>query len=212
MRLKKHNDLAFEDALGDDWQRETKNVVPDMAEVSIGNGPMVALGIVVFAIACAIFGRVLYLNANGAYYEARAEGNVSQYKETPAPRGIIYDREGDVLAENKAAFTAILDTREFIDDASAQSSTLSNIESILGLASDDVLALVAQSGAQDFATQVVLAENLDQNQLVNLQARDDAAIKIESDFERVYPNGRYSLRSSVTRGALARATSRTTKD
>jgi cell division protein FtsI/penicillin-binding protein 2 len=41
----------------------------------------------------------------------RAETNATQSKTTAAPRGLIYDREGDVLAENKAAFAAILDPR-----------------------------------------------------------------------------------------------------
>ena len=165
-KFKKQNDLAFEDALGDDWQRDVTKLAPDIAEVPIGNGPMVALGVVVFAIACAVFGRVVYLNANNAYYKARAENNMAQYAETPAPRGVIYDREGDVLAENKAAFDAVLDTRQFITNESGQSSTLADIQNILGLAQNDVLALVAQSGAEDFATPVVLAENLSQNQLL----------------------------------------------
>ena len=175
-KFKKHHDLAFEDALGDDWQRELK-IAPDTAEVTMGNGPMVA------------FGRIIFLNANGAYYEARAENNVTEYNETPAPRGIIYDREGDILADNKAAFTAVLNTRQFVHDVADQSSTLESIQNILGISPDDVLGSVSQSGAQDFAPAVVLVDNLTQNQLVNLQALPSSSIKIESDFERSYPSG-----------------------
>lgn len=188
-KFKKNRDLALEDALGNDWQSDIKNAGPDMAEVRVGTGPMVALGIIVFGVACAIFGRVLFLNADAAYYTARAADNVTQYNETPAPRGLIYDREGDVLADNIAAFDAVLDTQQFINDVPDQSSTLAEIQNILGLSPDDVMGLVTQSGAQDFATPIVLAENLTQNQLVNLQALSSSSIKIESDFLRSYPNG-----------------------
>ena len=184
MKFKRNNDLVFEDAIEEDWNKDL-----DIAEVPIGNRPILVLGIVIFVIACAVFGRVVLLNLNGTYYEARAESNVAQSDETPAPRGLIYDSEGDVLAENQAAFAAVLDTQAFLKDEADRSSTLMAIQSVLGLSPDQVFALVGQSNAQDFATEVVLAENLTQNQLVNLQALNIPAVKIQSDFERTYPNG-----------------------
>jgi penicillin-binding protein 2 len=184
MKFKRDDDMAFEDAIEDDWSKDL-----DIAEVSIGNKPMVVLGAVIFLIACAIFGRVIFLNLSGAYYEARAENNVAQADETSAPRGIIYDREGNALAENKAAFAAVLDARTFLQNENDESSTLATTQSILGISPDDVMALVASSSAQDFATPVVLAENLNQNQLVNMEALDIPSLKVQDDFERDYPNG-----------------------
>ena len=185
MSLKRDNDLAFEDAIEDDWSKDL-----DIAEVPIGNKPMLSLGLVIFVIVAAVFGRILFLNANGKYYEARAENNIAQSDDTPAPRGLIYDATGDVLAENKAAFAAVLDAQVFLSESPAdQSSTLSDIGSILGLAPADVLSLVAQANAQDFAAMVVLAENLGPTALVDLQAADLSAVKIQSDFVRSYPDG-----------------------
>jgi len=185
-RKKKQNDeIAFEDSLNTDWEHDLSVV-----EVPIGNRPLFYLGIVILGIALAVAGRVIYLNwANGAYYGARAEDNIAEYSETPAPRGMIYDSEGDVLAESKASFAAVLDANAFINDEDLQTTTISTAQSVLGVSSDTLSALVQQASAQDFATPIVLADDLTPTELVNLQALNLATIKVESDFTRVYPNG-----------------------
>ena len=184
--MKRHDrDIAFEDSLNDDWHRDL-----DVAEVPIGNRPLFYLGIVIFCIVLAVMGRVVYLNwAGGSYYAARAEDNIAQYEEAPAPRGMIYDREGTVLAESKAAFAAVLDTRMFVDNGSLRSSTINIAQTVLGIDPADLADRINQASAQDFATPVVLADDLTQNQLVNLQADNIPTIKIEDEFVREYPEG-----------------------
>jgi len=185
MKRGRYDDVAFEDSLNDDWSRDL-----DVAEVPLGNRPLWYLGGAILLIVLAVFGRVVYLNvANGTYYAARAEDNLMQSQSAPAPRGTIYDREGSVLAESKAAFAAVLDARQFIENPSLQSTTIALAQSVLGMAPSDVTAMIASSSAADFATPVVLAENLTPNELVNLQAQPIPTIKIESDFERTYPQG-----------------------
>ena len=181
---RRDNDIAFEDSLSDDWQRDL-----DVAEVSIGNRPMLYLGITVAVMIAAIGARVIFLGSANAYYEIRAERNVAQANETPAPRGLIYDSNGDVLADNKATFSALLDVRTFLGNEDQESSTLATIQNILGVSPDAALALVATAQKNDFATPIVLADSLSQSELVNLQALDLPAITLESSFERVYPNG-----------------------
>jgi len=183
--MRRKNDIPFEESLNDDWSRDL-----DMVEVPIGNRPLWYLGITISAIALIVVGQVLYLSVvRGGYYEARAEDNVAEFTRTPAPRGIIYDREGNALVENKAAFAAILDSHAFITNIAVQSSTLAAAQNILGIAPDVVMGMINQSKSADFATPVVLHEDLTQAQLVNLQALALPTIKIQSDFERQYPNG-----------------------
>jgi penicillin-binding protein 2 len=186
-RKRKHNsqdDLAFEDALQDDWSRDL-----DVVEVPIGNRPLWYLGIAVLCVAAAVAVRVIYLNTSYAYYAARAQDNLTAYSETPAPRGMIYDREGDVLAESKASFRAVLDPNTFLKNAALQSTTIAAAQNILGLTPGDLSSLMDQASAEDFATPIVLADDLTQTELVDLQAENDPAIKVESDFVRDYPNG-----------------------
>ena len=191
--MKKHrdDDIAFEDSLSDDWSRDIK-----ITEVPIGNRPLLYLGFGVLAIALVVAGQILYLNlARGSYYRARAADNLSQSAETEAPRGEILDREGNVLAEDKAAFAAFLNTREFLNNEPLQSSTIAAAQNILGISPDTFAALIAQVSVNEYATPVVLNESLTQNQLVNLQALDLPTIEIQNDFARDYLGG--SIFSSV---------------
>jgi penicillin-binding protein 2 len=177
-------DIAFEDALSDDWRRDI-----EVAEVSIGNRPMRYLAIVVAVLVLAVAVRIIVLDFSNTYYAARAERNVAQENETPAPRGIIYDSEGDVLADNKATFSALLDVQTFLENENQQSSTLAAIGNILGISQGDVWSLVAAAQKNDFASPVVLADNLDQSEIVNLQALGSNEVELENDFARTYPNG-----------------------
>lgn len=185
MKQRTHDDLALEDSLNDEWHRDL-----DVTEVPIGNRPFFYLGTAVFILVLAVILRIVYLNwADGSYYAARAADNVTQYKESPAPRGVIYDREGNTLAESRAAFAALLDAREFIKNEPLRTDTARVVQNILNIAPDALANLVNQAGAYDFATPIVLAENLTENELVNLQAAGLPTIKIESEFVRTYPSG-----------------------
>jgi penicillin-binding protein 2 len=182
---KRTRDVAFEDALHDDWSRDA-----DLLEVPIGRRPLVYVGMVVAVLAFAIAGRVIFLNAmDGGYDRACAAANAAASSATPAPRGLIYDREGNVLAENQAAFAALLDTRTFLRDTSDQSGTLAAVQDILGIPPDAVWSLAGEASKEDFAVPIVLSENVTQNQLVRLQALALPAIQIQSHFERTYPEG-----------------------
>jgi penicillin-binding protein 2 len=183
---KKDNDLAFEDALSDDWNRDIK-----VAEVPVGNRPLLALGIGVLAIALAIAAQIVILNVTkGSYYDARAADNVADENATPAPRGEILDKEGDILADSQAAFAALLNATAYIDgDPALQSSTAAAAQSILGIGSSTFAGILQQANASNFAAPIVLQENLTQTELVNLQALNLPTIIIQNDFERDYPNG-----------------------
>jgi penicillin-binding protein 2 len=183
--MKRHEkEIAFEDALSDDWQRDL-----DVAEVAIGNQPMRYFAIAVAAIVLGVAVRIIFLASNSSYYATRAERNVAQENETPAPRGLIYDHEGDVLADNKAAFSALLDVRAFLANGDQESSTLAAAENVLGVSPGEVWSLVTAAEKNDFASPVVLADGVSQNQLVNLQALDLPTITLQSDFVRTYPDG-----------------------
>ncbi len=183
--MKKKPEIPFEESLHDDWSHDF-----DMAEVPLGNRPLWILGLVVLIVCTAVFGRVAYLDLfNGKYFDARAADNASQSQRAPAPRGIIYDREGDALVENNAVFAAVLNAHEFLSNQLLQSSTLAAAQNILNIPSSTVWSLLGASEAQDFATPVVLNENLDQAQLVDLQALGLPTIEIQSDFQRSYPDG-----------------------
>ena len=183
--MKRQDDIPFEDSLHDDWSRDL-----NMVEVPIGSRPFRMVVIVALAVVLAVFGKVAYLDLfNGTYYAARAADNASQSTEVPAPRGIIYDREGNPLVTNNAVFTATLNARTFISQPSLQTSTINDVARVLSLSSSTIWSEITASEAQDFATPIVLSSDLTQSQLVNLQALSLPTVTIGSNFTRVYPNG-----------------------
>ncbi len=184
MRRYRKDEIVFEDSLNDDWDRDL-----DIAEVPIGNRPLLYLGIALAAAACAVFARVATLNAHNGYYAARAEDNVAEYQASPAPRGIVYDRQGNILADNTTAFAAILNAREYIASASLASTTDALLQDALGIAPDEVHQAIASSSANDFAAPIVLNENLTSAELVAFRAADLPTITIQNDFLREYPKG-----------------------
>ena len=183
-RKKQKKTVAFEESLNDEWDRDA-----GIVEVPLGNRPFFYLGIVITVIVFSVAIKILFFAADEKYYDARAEANATQSKRTAAPRGLIYDSEGDILAENKAAFAVFLDPREFLENESLEASTLAAIQNILGISSGTVWSLVNEGSAQDFIAPIVLSENVNQNQLVNLQALNLPTLIIKSDFERDYPKG-----------------------
>lgn len=61
------------------------------------------------AIVCVLIGRMAYLQIfRGDYYSKRAEGNRTRYTRIIAPRGIIYDCNGEELVNNKPGFIIAL--------------------------------------------------------------------------------------------------------
>jgi penicillin-binding protein 2 len=183
--MRRPQDLAFEDALHDDWSRDA-----ELLEVPIGRRPLFYVGLTVAVVMLAVLVRVLFLNlADGTQDRARAAANAAATDATPAPRGLIYDKQGTVLADNTAAFAALLDTRAFLGDSAAQSSTLAAVQSILGLTPDSVWGLVQAASAEEFAAPIVLSENVSQSQLVQFQALSLSSVELQSHFERTYPQG-----------------------
>ena len=67
---RRDRDIAFEDALSDDWRRDL-----DVAEVSIGGQPMRYLAIAIAVAVLAIAGRIVFLGLNYGYYTVRAGQN-----------------------------------------------------------------------------------------------------------------------------------------
>ena len=69
---KRDNDIAFEDALSDDWRRDL-----DIAEVPIGNQPMRYFAVAAAIAVLLVAGRIIFLNFNNTYYMSRAQWNVA---------------------------------------------------------------------------------------------------------------------------------------
>src|SRR3989344_1167745 len=138
MEDKDYNIVAFEESLSDDWSRDL-----GVREVPLKSRSLLLLGAVIFLIGTILGGRLLFLGVGkGQAYTKRADINLNRVDRAPAPRGEIYSREGVVLADNKAVFSAKLDVKEFLYKPEEQAETLSEVEKVLGLGLEDVWSLI----------------------------------------------------------------------
>jgi len=181
----KKRDFLFEESLHDDWRRDL-----EIMEVPLHDTPMRAVGAAILILGVMVVGRLLFLGLGRAgFYAARAEANVSQYERTPAPRGMIFDREGNVLAENRAVFAALLDVKEFLHRPELTQATLKAAKDILGLDADAVWEAVGGRNVEESVEPVVLVPELAQGQLVALEGLGLPTMLVTESFVRTYPDG-----------------------
>lgn len=182
---KEPKDLALEEALNDSVSGDL-----DVVEVPIGQKPFFYLGAAIILLGIIVAGRIIYLNVFQAQlYTSRAQANLSRTQEIFAPRGLIYDRNGEVLAENTAAFAAVLNAADFAAHKESQEATLQTINDILGISADDILKSIGESGTRGNSSAVVLAYDLSQEQIVQIDGANLPALWVESEFERKYDDG-----------------------
>ena len=136
-----------------------------------------------------IFGRVLYLAfIQGGFYSDRSAMNVTQPITLPAIRGLIYDRYGNVLAENESAyrvvFNAGLARREKIDTE----EIFYALSPILEISAEDLQDTVKKADFEKIAL-VTLARNIDSSQVAAIKKLALKAIEVQDDYTRKYTRG-----------------------
>src|SRR3989344_3344521 len=177
-------DIALEESLSENWMSDA-----GVVEVPLGNKPLAWLGIAIFFVGIVVTSQITLLSSNGAFYRARSDANLIQRERIPAPRGLITDRNGVVLAENVAVFTAVLDVREFLKHTETQEETLEALEDVLRVDRNALWQSVESASESDFFSPIVLSDGLNQAEIIDLKSRNLSAVIIENNFERTYKNG-----------------------
>jgi penicillin-binding protein 2 len=179
-------DIHFEEALSDDWSWDF-----DVKEVPLDDRPLWQVGAALLLLALIVTGRILYLNvAQGSFYRERADSNLGKYQLIPAPRGLITDRNGMVLAENKPVFSAYLDVNEFLHKPEQGEETLRTIEDALHIPRSDVMAVIHARNLERSAEPMLLSIELTQEQLVTLKEKSLPTLLVRDGFRRQYPEGK----------------------
>ena len=132
-------------------------------------------------------GRLLYIMIYKAeYYDELATDLHERERSIKAPRGIIYDRNGNVLADNKAV-CSISVIHSQIEDSQLVIDTLCDY---LSLDADEVREKVEKNSSRE-----IIATNIDKTVADQIRTLDIAGIKVDEDYKRYYPYG--SLASKV---------------
>ncbi len=122
------------------------------------------------------------------YFAARADGNRLHSQYVPPARGLIYDRSGELLADNQPIFNLSV-VRERVDDIEA---TLELLSSLIRLAPEDVEQFRERLKRRrvpfsSVPLRYVLTE--EEKARVSVNAHRLPGISIEPQFVRSYPTG-----------------------
>ncbi len=123
----------------------------------------------------------------GDFYASRASANADKESVIPAYRGAITDRFGNELVRNVPSFKASVDASELYRGGNAASAeeTLAKIARILG-ADPEVLRRTVREADLETTVKVSVAQNLSQEQVIDLKALGSSAVLLEDDYRREY--------------------------
>lgn len=147
----------------------------------------------VFSMICFFFlgSRIFYLQvAKGDYYDEIAENNRIKSVVIKAPRGVIKDKNGMVLATNIPSFDVVFIPDELPKDNSDLEVEIKKLSSLIGADNDEIFAVI--SSAEKNAKESYLAkENISyETALVLLERfREFSGFYIDKTARREYPKG-----------------------
>ncbi len=123
------------------------------ARVFVGAGIPSHRLLLSFGFACLVlgvlFGKAAWMQVvEGDTYRARADDNRFRTEIIPARRGIIRDRNGEVLAENIPAFHVRMREADLPRDPEERSGTIALVARIVGFTSDDIEHTLSSTGTK----------------------------------------------------------------
>lgn len=161
----------------DDHERETR----------IFNGRMIVAGVFIFLLISVFVAWMVYLQVyRYDYFAARSDGNRLHSQYVPPNRGLIYDRNGVLLADNRPIFnlTVVRET------ATNLNVSLDLLRSVINLSDDDIEQYrVRQSRRAVPHTSIPLRYQLTEEEIAGIAVNQHLlpGIAVEAQLVRHYP-------------------------
>lgn len=136
-----------------------------------------------FAVVCiaaaVIVGRLAYIMVVKAeYYSERAEDLHERERSIKAPRGRIYDRNGNILADNRAVCSVSV-IHSQIDD---EEEVIGLLEKYLDKSPEEIRKKVTKVSSRE-----IIAVNVDEETGGLIKAAGLSGVKVDEDYKRNYP-------------------------
>ncbi|MCK2183458.1 penicillin-binding protein 2 [Halomonas getboli] len=146
--------------------------------------------VVVLVLSGLLAGRLFYLQiVQHEVYSTRSEKNRVRVEPLPPTRGLIYDRNGELLAENRPTYNLTI-VRERVDDLDR---TLSLLVDLLDLPEDRVEAFRERSRQRQRPYQpALLMSDLSEQQIARLAVNRHRlpGVEVEAQLLRYYPDAK----------------------
>lgn len=143
-----------------------------------------------FAVLAVYIVQLWYLQVvKGPYYRTRSENNRIRTETIRSPRGIIFDRNGVPLVENRPAFHLML-VREDIRDGETLNSVLRDVSALSGKSTAELASVLeANKGKRRFEP-IRLVADIDRDTLARIEAR---RLRLPGVYVEVEPRRGYKF-------------------
>lgn len=134
---------------------------------------------------------VYYQISRGDEFLVRAEENRLRFLFEDAPRGIIEDRVGKVVAENHMVFDVLVFSLDLPKEIQALQKEGEAVAENLGLEGGAVVEVLKRIQAKNLAEPAVLVSNIRREGAISLKSReiDLPGIRVQGRYQRYYQQG-----------------------
>jgi penicillin-binding protein 2 len=129
--------------------------------------------------------RFVYLQiVEGDEYRRLSENNCIRLQSVPAPRGMIYDRNGTLLVDNIPSF----DLKIVLQDAEPVDETIAKLAEFTGITLEELMERVDAGKKVSIYKPIVLKKNITRDQLAVVEAHsfDLPGVRVEIEPMRNY--------------------------
>jgi penicillin-binding protein 2 len=159
-----------------------------------GRRRIVVMSGLVFAALLVIVCQLWYLQVlEGGRFQEASDKNRTRVRPIAAPRGILFDRNGLPLVDNRPAFTLSLIPRELERDPAARDATLGRLASLLQIPFAELQEAVAKI-SPDSILPVRVRRGLSMEDVARVEEwkLELPGVIVEVEPQRAYPNSRFA--------------------
>ena len=155
---------------------------------------IIAMSIVVTVALLVIVCQLWYLQVlEGGRFQEASDKNRIRIRPIAAPRGILYDRNGAPLVDNRPAFTLSLIPRELERDPEKRDATLGRVSALLQIPFQELQDAVAKVSPDSFLpVRIRRGLSIADMQKVEEWKLELPGVIVEVEPQRVYPNSRFA--------------------
>jgi penicillin-binding protein 2 len=182
----------------------TVRIKDHWAEQRLFEGRALAAAFVIAALTAVLVGRLVVLQViRYDYYSELSQGNRVRVEPLPAQRGLILDRNGQVLAENRPAFQLEL-VRERVPDVDA---TLARLHEIGVLPADDLDDIRKLVRSRRSFESVPIRLRLTDEEIASFAVHrfEFPGVDIATRLTRFYPHGEHAVHALGYVAAISEA-------
>ncbi|MCP5146027.1 MAG: penicillin-binding protein 2 [Gammaproteobacteria bacterium] len=147
----------------------------------------IVISAVIMVLMCGLLlSRLAYLQiVNAEYYTTLSQNNRVKVLPLAPPRGLIFSRDGTIVAENRPSFVLAIDTAVIGD----LHETVAALSGLLELTQDDIDSFFAEVKSRGRVDEVALGNNLSETQLARFAAQSHRfpGVRIDARLTRYYP-------------------------